>query len=448
MYRFRNVEYLLGEKYQELYRQEIFFASSESLNDPLEGFKEIVWKGDSIVWKNFFKHYLVCLMQFMVYTTIGIETNEEKIDIYLTEEDLPSEKHKIIFNDIKRNFFNKEIIITLLEKISKLEKKIYEKELLYFITFIFDEALDSISYGYRINNLNFYKFQKDLDSQEKDKLTLINLFDLLDNHSDVDFKELIGLLSSHIEQVLLMVDDKNKSIVKYCNYYLNKVKTLIHVKWNTACFMSDYRNSSVWGHYGNNHTGVCLIFKTIEIDGSETLKLISPKIEKEEKEYQRIMKFEKIEYKNEPFEVDFFSSLGGFPLPTLERQWYSNENGETSKSYKKMDNIDKWRKEYWDIFMKSITRKTQDWEYEKESRLIMYSVFNDELKVKKLRYDFNDLEGIIFGIKTSNEHKREIIKIIKEKCISHDRKDFKFYQAEFSKATGKIEKKELNLISM
>jgi hypothetical protein len=32
------------------------------LNDPLEGFKDLFWKGDVIVWKNLLRHYLLCFM--------------------------------------------------------------------------------------------------------------------------------------------------------------------------------------------------------------------------------------------------------------------------------------------------------------------------------------------------------------------------------------------------
>ena len=59
-FRFRSADALL-EKYQELERQTIYFATPEELNDPMEGFRDIVWKGDKIVWTNFFKHYVFCL---------------------------------------------------------------------------------------------------------------------------------------------------------------------------------------------------------------------------------------------------------------------------------------------------------------------------------------------------------------------------------------------------
>ena len=54
------MEQLLGE-YSELEKQTIFFASLEDLNDPMEGFRDIVWNGDSILWLNLFKDYINCL---------------------------------------------------------------------------------------------------------------------------------------------------------------------------------------------------------------------------------------------------------------------------------------------------------------------------------------------------------------------------------------------------
>ena len=45
-YRFRSIDNLLGEKYNELENQSIYFASPNQLNDPMEGFKDLVFNGD------------------------------------------------------------------------------------------------------------------------------------------------------------------------------------------------------------------------------------------------------------------------------------------------------------------------------------------------------------------------------------------------------------------
>ena len=58
-YRFRSIDNLVGEKYNELENQSIYFASPNQLNDPMEGFKDLVFNGDSITYKNLFKHYLI-----------------------------------------------------------------------------------------------------------------------------------------------------------------------------------------------------------------------------------------------------------------------------------------------------------------------------------------------------------------------------------------------------
>ena len=58
VFRFRNMDKLLGEEYQELEGQTIYFAGPEELNDPMEGFQDLVWCGDKIVWTNLVKHYI------------------------------------------------------------------------------------------------------------------------------------------------------------------------------------------------------------------------------------------------------------------------------------------------------------------------------------------------------------------------------------------------------
>lgn len=60
MDRFRRTHSLL-EGHKELENQEIYFSDVASLNDPMEGFREYFWAGDTIIWVNFFKHYLLSL---------------------------------------------------------------------------------------------------------------------------------------------------------------------------------------------------------------------------------------------------------------------------------------------------------------------------------------------------------------------------------------------------
>jgi hypothetical protein len=82
VYRFRSIDALLGER-AELAKQEIFFASRKQLNDPVEGYKDLFWKGDVIAWKNFLRHYVLCLMQTI------LQTLENEEGYLVTSESLP-----------------------------------------------------------------------------------------------------------------------------------------------------------------------------------------------------------------------------------------------------------------------------------------------------------------------------------------------------------------------
>ena len=70
VYRFRTADRLLGPS-QELDKQVIYFASAEELNDPTEGLRPIVWRGDTIVWNNFFRHYVYCLNWTSIRFALG-----------------------------------------------------------------------------------------------------------------------------------------------------------------------------------------------------------------------------------------------------------------------------------------------------------------------------------------------------------------------------------------
>ncbi|WP_158438285.1 hypothetical protein [Natranaerobius thermophilus] len=62
----------------------------------------------------------------------------------------------------------------------------------------------------------------------------------------------------------------------------------------------------------------------------------------------------------------------------------------------------------------------------------------EEPKYRKLTYNFEDLEAIIFGMRTSIEDKIRIIKIIEDKCKFYGRDDFEFYQASYSSELGEM----------
>ncbi len=158
-------------------------------------------------------------------------------------------------------------------------------------------------------------------------------------------------------------------------------------------------------------------------------------------------KFHEINYEKKYPEIDFFRSLGVLPVPALNRWYFDEHKNKSSCADAVYSDEGAWRRKYWDTFYEAITIKLKDWKFEDEYRLVLTPMETDfkEKSKRKLRYQFSDLEGIVFGIRTPEAAKRDIIRIIEGKCRSENRTDFKFYQAFYSKKDGRVEKQEMPL---
>lgn len=64
--------------------------------------------------------------------------------------------------------------------------------------------------------------------------------------------------------------------------------------------------------------------------------------------------------------------------------------------------------------------------------------FCKEPETRKFTYKFEDLEAIIFGMRTRIEDKIRIKRIIDAKCKEHNRDNFDFYQASYSPSLGRM----------
>lgn len=241
-----------------------------------------------------------------------------------------------------------------------------------------------------------------------------------------------------------------------CDMTVNK---LVDQYRYTACFMETCSNSSAWGHYADGHKGVCLIFEPEKRDGDYFIALngiVGGSSSKRadgsivsSSTYGNIpLQFQPVNYEDPPTSIDFFRRLGRLTMPTLAAMWYMNGEDTSSCAEGILDDQETWREQYWAQFEPDLLKKTKDWAYEQEWRLILTSSldnFTNE-KHRALTYDFNALKGIIFGINTPMEKKLEIRQIIADKCLQHRRNDFKFYQAYLDAASRCIKHTPLSLI--
>lgn len=466
LYRFRNIDSLL-DKHQELERQEIFFAAPSLLNDPMEGFQDIFWSGDYIVWKNLFRHYLYCLERICSIVNIARETfqvTEAHIPVFQAVNDFPTPEYKELFGCISNNFLNHPHVANFIESINSRQTPIRRDEIFFYLTIIHKYALDAIFDEYEkrklidpTSNSLRPKHQPLEELLKNDFMGLINQTAELTSDK-FGATELFSYFSSIVEQMNLLSfhsgsikrDSNNINLVsfEFPTVYLSRIEKLIFPDWYTACFMQECKNSSVWGHYGDNHKGVCLIFNTELDEGKPSIKLKRTKATEEHAyQYESLnCQFHAVTYIDGYTQIDFFRSLGLLSITALNSTWYSDGESLSECGFH-LNESDKWKDEYWKQFYKVITSKSNDWAYEKEYRLIFNNMLLEIQSAhgEAFKYDFSSLKGIIFGIKTSTDDKLKIIKIIEAKCTATGRDDFKFYQAVYSHKEKCIIHKELTL---
>jgi hypothetical protein len=467
LYRFRSI-YNLLDGYHELENQEIYFASPEELNDPMEGFKDIYWSGDTIVWENILNHYVLCLEHCCALVLIAgdsISISEKEIPVFTNIESFPTQMYTRMYSEIYDCLIASSVFSDFASQLSQRQNKIRRHELIFHLNRFHWTVLESIFAVYELHHLipKGSKFKN-----TSTKTTELNLVDMLNKseceHPEIEFLaeslchalSLINIQSSLILRLNTKeanISDENKMFIfaHFPEAFVKQIEKIVYPQWYAACFMSECSNSSLWGHYGNNHKGVCLIFKSGEKNNNKSIQLkrtigfgsSGPIVG------QATQQFYKVDYDREFVEIDFFRSLGSLPIPILTKYWYTNRLGELSKCADDiLTNEDAWRIRHWQNFMDAITTKKQDWRFEQEYRLILDAALLDfsEPEERKIKYNFADLAGIIFGINTSVQDKLSIMRIINNKCKAESRTDFKFFQAYYSREKGMIAHAELSLL--
>ncbi len=434
-YRFRGTQSLFD--YKELEQQSIYFANPEEFNDPMEGFHNLTFNGDYIVFKNLFKHYLMCLFySYMVARSTDKKLSENDIPVLSSYKNFPIGELQESFNEISEEVFLYNDCNSLIKALELCNWSMQ-----------FEEIYSTLSLFHIIALPIIYKyFQGEINKSYLQKKELIQTFkEFLDSDKEpypknlTEFSELIQKMLPNFYTVALTDEIYNHNYafvaIDYVTHYLSQLKYLTYPKGAIACFSSDYTNSSMWGNYADGHKGICLIFEASE---NNTIKFQSG---------ENI--FQKVEYAESFIETNFFQSMGMVQNWVLQSAWLTDSQDKKSLIYDEIygDNHTNWQKIYQNNITKNYLRKTEDWKFEKEYRLIESDILSERLaseqRIKK--YDFNTLKGIIFGMQISPLHKSQIVKIIQKKCQETGRIDFDFYQAYYSQKHHKIKKRLLSI---
>ncbi|EKG39134.1 DUF2971 domain-containing protein [Pseudomonas syringae] len=452
MYRFRSLDKLLGRDDEpgELVKLEIYFSEPSQLNDPLEGYKDIYWSGDLIVWENLIRHYIRSMLRHAVIQLQHLGVDEPvPIEVLVRDYDCPIpllvEESIMAVQD---RVFSFSAVSSYLEALADF-RQVRVQELEFHLKVLHRIILHAIFYQFERCGYLPFSANQVVDNVEKDLVTCKKTAESLRDSgskgfSEAEYEKSYGLtLGSKMDYM----NDVQRSnwfflAVEFPGAFASALESLVHPPWYTACFMSECSNSSVWGSYGSNHTGICLIYNTgspeeqnpslrIEVPVGVSANGVIKEV--------RSVDLHKVDYERAFPKIDFFNFLGALPVPVLNAFWYSDSSGNLSACGKDVGTL-AWRQEYIRSVIEVNTTKLKDWDYEKEYRALLtpFLIDLEDPLSRKCVYDFDSLNGLIFGIKTPAAQKMKAISIVKALCKAHNRNSFNFYQARYNPTANKI----------
>lgn len=484
LYRLRNIDRLLGNS-QELRNQSIHFAEHAKLNDPMDGLRNLIWKGDGIVWENLFRNYI-----YSIHSAIlSMLTTGRSVALEIPLEDLYERRgqrlgpqgHEMV-EDICGRVFESTRLYDLVANLERSHRRIRREEVMVYLQTVHTTVLIEIKDTYRERGLISGEFQNSKRHRPPESFHLLpTLFDQLTTDVDSERSDVSAGLFGWHNRLLHNVSIFSRStlckrqgkvneivlsnwdliILDFPRVYLDSIERLAYPESYVASFMKDYGSSPAWAHYADNQEGVCLVFNAERIAEQLYIELQPaaecdindgnglPSGETQTRAEKLRLRFYEVKYRKSLPEVAFFQSIGQLSKDIMDQNWYLDGEGNRSECYPPVgsENEKAWKDAYWERFVEVVTTKTIDWTNEQELRLLLDGLtMNSRTKQSRLfKYDFACLHGIIFGIRTKPGDKLRIIESVREKCQSVSRKDFKFYQAYYAHAENRIMKEEIGV---
>lgn len=430
-FRYRSTQSLFD--HFELENSEIYFCPFNEEDDVCEGTLNIYWQADEILWDNFFSHYILVLG----YTYLNFLITDENNRKSTTKIEWRVDRNKFNLEKAINDFLDTNTVKSVKSMAMKNNHKVQSDEMKLYLRIIHNCAF-RIVFKYFVSDFTY------IDNSKEYNIDNAKLFD----DAERNFSALNSILDNVSDKIT-----NNSDIDEYCRWFLyefplhyyNILSEMTFPKWYIASFCKTCTDGRNWAQYGDSHRGVCLVFKTHSTSNGKGLKL------KVCNEYcstrgkifnYHIEPLKTVNYIDSFQEFNFFDMIGTMPH-AISTTWMKDRNGNISSFYKgkRTFETDEWRREYWMFFESIITSKGSDWTGLAEERIVLEDnilMKYDTVENRKINYDFNDLKGIIFGYKTSEENKQKIREIIAQKCKNCDRTDFQFYKADINKENGKI----------
>lgn len=444
LYHYRSIDNALKEIENGTFR----YSDRTEVNDPLEGHVKVYWKGDSVAWEGLFRNYICSLWQSIEFYLLGskyedLEENAVMIDIHRFNSVPMGDILKTISDCFIGNiylrkiikYFDAEQISCSAKTLRMLFRILHETAFSICICKMKEEKLIPDDFNEYV--LPAEKSLKELVNAGTDQTT--------DTQRKVMFESVAIMVEDMIESLFLREDwelgedlSQHQKWMKvrfdFPSIYVERLQEIIYPKGYFVCFSSDKTNSAMWGNYANNHTGVCLIYKTKKVNDKDTLSVGRGMINGKASVFHDD-EIKAVKYDHQVIQRNFFESLGRMNFAQI-KSWLAPVDGKTSDLLEKYKEDD-WREKYWVDFEEKYCVKLSAWEHEKEYRLLITDLLNEYTWDNRfIKYKSEQFVGVIFGIKISEYDKKRVINAIKQQGKSL--KDFEFFQAEYDDERNEI----------
>ncbi len=251
--------------------------------------------------------------------------------------------------------------------------------------------------------------------------------DLNQRENAISGFELQTLLSKLIPPALQRADPllEASPLRDFPRRFVQAMGKLLLSEWTVACFTKDFRNPYLWSAYADQHRGACLVFDR------KALQDLEPPQDAGEVE------LDDVQYEMTKPEIEFFANVP--MLSGLEyKRLFSDENDVPSPLCPFLPiNDEKWQQAWLqrrESSRKNLLTKHLPWQAEQEVRMFcrfdLGGVAGTEPSRHTVQYPIEALKGIIFGERTEDEAKQDILEVILAKhYVSLIRNDFWFSQA-------------------
>jgi len=400
----------------------------------------------------------------------------ERIPIAMTEESCPTNDAKNLYKRTKELFFAQPDATRLPDLLTARPVPVCREELMMYLRVLLRQVIDATLAAMEERGLRRGRPKYVEPAPAKlgtsmccEMLTLINseehakserrgLGEFFGNVSESFFYQ--QSLQSNIEGEPLLTGMRAwlALLVDFPTRYVTELEKLLYNDWFTACFVDDPTDAGIWGTYGDRHRGAALKFRTHLVSDRVTLTLDgvtsfsagkgrAPEPIRSDAPYE----IHQVRYQSRFAMIDFFLKMGRI-TGADSRFWHYDTGGNKSPLIVAAGyGSEEWRQQYWRTITEALTTKHQDWAHERERRIVLQGSLIDystKKENRKLKYRFEDLEGIIFGPMTPAEQVVATVRIVRNKCLQSGRKGFEFFRARYSPRQAKMSLEPLPMLKV